>query len=374
MPIKKMYETEKGVYRKEAKYGSRDWFDDDPDDRLRQFTDKFAYVSGVAVKENPASPTAYEILVWVAFWTRWGQGAESGVFRFKAVDGSFIGRDMRGGPMNIYTLDKARNGADGKVYGVLMGGGITQDDYLTCNLDTMAWTSVDYPDPAGDWSYKKGAWAIDSERNLYLAVRSTSGILPDPHLRRGQIAVVELGTNQLVRKIDLVGDIEAIFTADNRVAYAVSQEGVATVFDYTTGQILGVMHFGTSPYKRHWSWDRVTKRILCVEETPDLLPEGSCTLRVLGYYAQPLPVGVTSPIPLAPARAGERVTVYTRAYGGAGEGITGVGVNFSTSNPAVGTLQPERQASDNNGVSLTYLNCLDDGPLDLTMFAEVPDA
>lgn len=344
MPLKQVFTSAPAVYRVDETPGSFDYWAGEPENFNRVYDEYLWWAAGVAVLDNPASPTHYEVLVLgmssTRYWPSWGFGA----MRFDGLTGEFLGWDTR---FKQYAVTDVSTGPDGNVWAVRQNHWIGKLDRTTGLFST----EIDLLDHYG--TNVSSFWASSAPICVDLANdRAITRLARDG---QNQLSICAHASGDALHQITVCGEAEQVFMADDRRAYCVSTRGVVTVFDYMTGQVLGVLDVGKSADPRRWAWDKTLKRILCFTHTPDDMPEGHCTAKLTGFYPTPVAAGMTPPIPLQIPRIDRQVPVHVRVYGAAGEGIAGAAVTFSLTDPAGGTLGPARVASDRNGTLRTYL-------------------
>lgn len=374
MPIRQVFESDPGTYRVGLRYG---WYEDawynSATDRQRLYDEYASEIDGLTVIENPESPSDYKIAAFIRTTERSSGtlgGLNTVVFLWSGRTGEFLGHDARYDRF-IYGHWDMTSGAKGVLVSYPRGG-ITNPQ-IHCKFVPEEMDFVDfhpknyyvgapYPLLYGG-EYLTPCVDEDADRAIYLG----SGT----YHASGEVAVYQESTGLFLYKFDLGGIGAHIFMADSPYAYVVTTQGTLVLLDYVEGKVLNVLHAGISQYPRKWTWDRYAKRILSIEFTPDILPNGDCTLRVKGLYPAPAAVAITNPIPLQAPAQGRRVEWVTRVYGGAGEGIPGVVVNYALDNPAGATVSPAQHTTDHNGNSRTFVTCTLAGDNELTATAEV---
>ena len=364
MPIKQVFESAPGVYRVGLRVGLPDAWAGTAD-QTRIYDEYLWWGNGLMVIENPESPTDYEIVFFCLNVERSAgllEGANTTALRFSGLTGEFIGHhDTNGFGWRDITV-----GANGSALAAWnwVGG----YDFIIYRFDPNTYTfSQAYPSGHFEGMHASKVPCVDEAEDIALFVDYAGNLL----FNSREVGIFRNSTGEFLYKIRVCGVTESIFMTDDRRAYVVANDGTLTLFDYTTGQILSVLHCGLSDYYRAWAWDRVAKRILCVEATPDTLPEGHCTLRVRGYYPIPVAHGMVGPIPLQAANVGRRVEVLTKVYGAVGEGISGALVNYSLGSMTGATLSPAQHATDLNGNSRTYVTHTLAGDKSVTATVEV---
>lgn len=358
MPIKQVYLSDPGVYRTLP-----DSYDPwaGTEDRDRIYDEYIWWVNGITVVENPESPTDYEIVFFALNRARITAGANVVAMRWSGLTGEFLGHDDRQAALGFTEFTSGNNGTTYATNRWI----IPDNSVHKFNPNTYQFELLHPP------SYYEGdpllatVPCIDEDADIALFISATT----NNALR--EIGVYRESTGAFLYKFRVCGVPESVFMADDRRAYTVSNDGTLTLFNYITGQVLSVLHCGVSDYKRVWTWDRISKRILCFERTPDEMPLGTCTCRVRGYYPVPVAHGLTGPIPLQAPRVGRRVEMLTKIYGAVGEGVPGVAVTYTLENPAGAVLSPAQHTTDLNGNSRTFVTSSLAGPNTLTVTAQV---
>lgn len=366
MPIKQVFESAPAVYRTGLRSGLTDpWAG--TADQSRIF-DEYLWQDvpwgGLFVIENLDSPTDYKIVFFALNVERSSgvmEGANFVALQWSGLTGEFLGHDDRLG----FQVSKFVTGARGTIRAT---SSWIIANHITYKLDPYAMALTE-EHPAGYYSGHNGLLlavpCVNEQADLALMINSS-----DHHDLR-EIAVHRESTGEFLYKFRVCGVPESIFMADDDHAYTVANDGTLTLFNYVTGKIIGVLHVGLSDYIRHWAWDRIAKRILCFELTPDVMPEGHCTARVTGYYPVPVPHGLAGPIPLQAPAVGRRVEWVSKVYGAAGEGIPGMLVSYSLESALGATLSPAQHTTDLNGNSRTFVTSSLAGDNSITASVEV---
>ena len=350
MPIKQVFESAPGVYRTGLRTGIIEdpWADTPERDRIY---DEYLWPSiswgGAFIIENPESPTDYQIaFVAINFERSTGIGEAANVVTmlWSGLTGEFLGHDTRLG-IGVF---KFQTGANGTIRGTRFW---IVPDSVVYKLNPITYELTE-THPYGFYEGSAQIASIpcvDEQEDIALFIGFS-----DVH-SLGEVAVHRESTGEFLYKLKVCGIPESIFMAEKPHAYVVATDGTLTLFNYVTGQVLGVLHAGLTDNLRYWTWDRVAKRILCFEITPDILPEGHCTSKFRGYYPISLAHGLAGPIPLQAPRIGRRVEMLTKVYGAAGDGIPGQVVNYSLETPTGTVVAPIQHTTDLNGNSRTYV-------------------
>ncbi|MCB1865176.1 MAG: hypothetical protein KDG50_07070 [Chromatiales bacterium] len=165
-----------------------------------------------------------------------------------------------------------------------------------------------------------------------------------------------------IRRIPVIGQGSDVFREDGTRCYAVSTTGILTLVNYASGEVLGVLGFGTQFEKAYgrvrFAWDRFYRRILVAIWTSDNA-DGSSTVKVEAYYPQSSVVGMSKPIPLAVPRKGRTVPLLVEVRGDAGEFVQAQMIDQVSSGQA--SVKPARKATDGYGCATFSMKCTDTG-------------
>ncbi len=299
--------------------------------------------------ESPNGPTS--IYIWTklhtSYWPSWG----TAYYRFDAKSGKFIKRIFgQAGNLGEWLLGKktmARSGAHwGESYfgdsllkmslgpsatasvgdepeddvsyswpGSAFGGGnVGSADIIPTGRFKNADNSPAFPFPIGFHVY-----AIDDMRNRFI------------HGFGRELGVWELTSGVLKYKTQMPDNIAAICLEDDDRCYILLGNRTLITYDYMRGEILGAVKVPSlldeSDYydnqKIAIAWDVTYRRLLVVEETPNDPATGASTMYVRGYRLVPIPVRLTTPIPLRAPRQGRQIPVLVQAVGDMNEGVSG---------------------------------------------------
>jgi hypothetical protein len=318
----------------------------------RIYDETMAWAGGLWVKQERTGFS--EIVVYASFaiykvaWPGWGFVVE----RFDGTTGEYLGRFVRntaaigGGGIGLTTRYIARS-PNGELWSV--GHGSLFIERL--DPETLLATGERY-----GWEYfgHTGIHRVIVDRAQDLFILRLYNTPPSA------ISIYRMSTGEKLREIFVAGgDIEDIFYEDATRVYAIAKNGLLTLVDYVSGEVLGVMRQKLQPGIESFatSWDPYLRRILFFEQTPDNT-DGSATSRIRGYYPVPIAVGLQTPVPLQVARRGRTVPVLTRAYGDTGDPITGLNLTRSYTGPGVILL--DRRDTDGRGRA--FFDCRCDGP------------
>lgn len=173
------------------------------------------------------------------------------------------------------------------------------------------------------------------------------------------IRVYALGSGSFIRDIWVSGDPEQIFAENENHAYVYCRNGILDLVDYVQGVVLSshraplppdTEYIGGGEGQQRFAYERRYRRLLSMVITFDGDGVNELrvnTTRVRGYYPVPLPVRITTPIPLKPPRKNRKTPVLVRLTGDVLEPISGVNVSASIS--GIGTLTVTNGVTDEFG-------------------------
>ena len=107
--------------------------------------------------------------------------------------------------------------------------------------------------------------------------------------------------------------------------------------DYMRGEILGAVKIPAlngakdgSPWSgSHIAWDTLYRRILVAQQLPNDPVTGQGQSYIRGFRQVPIPVRLTTPIPLKAPRQGRQIPVLVQAVGDMNEGVGGYNLNVT---------------------------------------------
>lgn len=378
MPIKKVFETEKAVYRLDPgpvprpggwvpDQGGYHYFWFNPIDNYRIYEEYFWYFRGLFTIKNPNYPGEFEIHLVSVMETDNYPSWSVVTAVWDGKTGKFLG--MRPG-VATYTTRQMFSDPNGTVWSV------SHFNYALVKNDLVNGTQTEHYVPWTAFGANIGAFvnlgvtsplAVDPAKDLLICRLSTDDAR--------QLSVCRFSTGDFLYQLNLVGAVKATFIADPPIAYAVEETGSLTAYDYVTGEVKGVLHTGLaagiwSYSDTAFTWDPFMRRVLYCHNPGDTLPDGDCNTTVQGFFPVPLPTGVTPPIPLRAPQKGKTVPVFSRAYGGVGEGIAGQDLTYTLE--GAGTVSPGRKATENNGTAVVQLTSTAAGPGSITSQTTVP--
>jgi hypothetical protein len=189
-----------------------------------------------------------------------------------------------------------------------------------------------------------------------------------------EVTVRELSTGNVLHRVRVAGIVEHIFPEDGTRVYVMSKSGLLTLVDYASGEPLGVFKVALDPPADNSSnqikvaWDRFLHRILVISHTAEAT-DGASTTQIKGYFPQPLPAGITDPLPLVMPIKGRSVPILTHVYGEAGEPISGKPVTATFTGPA--TSNTTVKGTDGFGDALFPTTATDAGLATINFSVEV---
>jgi hypothetical protein len=168
--------------------------------------------------------------------------------------------------------------------------------------------------------------------------------------------------------LPMATEIVYITLEDENRCYVLLQNRVVVLVDYVRGEILGAAKLPPlevgKPYGGdsgldvifdyvRMAWDRIHRRLLIIEATPDD-PPGVCTMRVRGFQMVPEPVRITVPIPLKVPRQGRKIPVLVQAMDDMNQGVGYYVVDAQVA----GSGSPVGMAvTDNRGAAIIQVAC-----------------
>ena len=193
-----------------------------------------------------------------------------------------------------------------------------------------------YLDAPG-WGYGailKGYY-IDETADLLIAYIQNN----DVNFDYSYVELRSFTSGAFIGKINACGVTQKIVPAGNGLIYCINEYGGVTLIDYLRKEALACFRLQTpTDIPVMWGtningigWDFMYKRLLTCFIVDDDPVTGACNTRVNGYYPNPIPVGLTQPIPLNMPRVGRETRFVSRAYGDAGEPISGVTATWGLS-------------------------------------------
>ena len=171
-----------------------------------------------------------------------------------------------------------------------------------------------------------------------------------------EVSVHQLSDGDTVRRIGVAGMVHSIAAESPGTCYVVATNGVISVVDYINGQILGVFRMTgqASFFNFAIAWDPVYRRALLCEVEDDAA-DGAATSTIRGYRPVPVPLALTPPLPIRTPRLGRTVPVIVRAYGDAGEGVSGI--RIAETETGSGTLLSAAEPTDELGYATVQERC-----------------
>lgn len=168
------------------------------------------------------------------------------------------------------------------------------------------------------------------------------------------IKVYELASGDFVQDIWISGDPEQIFAESDKHAYVYCRNGMLDLINYIDGRVVSsyrapfppdTEYIGNGVGQQTFCYERRYRRLISMTITAreDIEGVSHSTVRARGYYPVPLPVGLSTPIPLKPPRKGKKIPVVVRLHGDTLEPISGVNVSA--------TVDGEGELTITNGIT-----------------------
>jgi hypothetical protein len=325
----------------------------------RAFTD--------SLDEKYATPHSPEsIYLWAVMSQRSWHPAGNAMWRFDAKTGALIKRMYpRSAPLlhylvfqNMYTSRR------GRMWAVHLYGSSMREVFL----GATATASVgDEPAGRGDsWTYGTeiisdnrfnisgfGAAAIDDMATtpLFLSGDST-----------GSLRVFEWNSGKFLYSIEMPRGITAVCLEDEQRCYVMLNDQTLVLVDYFRGEILGAVKIPSLSGAKDgdaWggatiAWDSLYRRILVACQLPNDPVTGQGQSYIRGFRQVPIPVRLTTPIPLKAPRQGRQIPVLVQAVGDMNEGVGGYNLNVTVQGSGMLMGTP---VSDHNGNTIIQVLC-----------------
>lgn len=168
------------------------------------------------------------------------------------------------------------------------------------------------------------------------------------------VKVYELASGDFVQDIWVSGDPEQIFAESDKHAYVYCRNGMLDLINYIEGRVVSsyrapfppdTEYIGVGIGQQTFCYERRLRRLISLSVTAREEIDGASysTMRARGYYPVPLPVGLSTPIPLKPPRKGKKIPVVVRLHGDILEPISGVNVSA--------TVDGEGELTITNGIT-----------------------
>jgi hypothetical protein len=315
----------------------------------RLYTEAIAAVLGMFVRPQVTlgAEAVYHVLAITD--TIYSPGWNVVQWTFDAVSGEQISETWHQGLIAL-TTSQIGISPYGHVYRRYSPETIAEMDPLTFAEIGPLWEADHWTDGAST-AITVSAFMIDPIADLALLKTS-------PLNSNTQISVHRLSTGETIRKIGVAGFPATIVAETPGTCYVVATNGVVTVLDYLEGQILGVFKMPIDPaspiFDGGVAWDPVYRRLLVFEHVAENA-DGSAATRIYGYRPLPLPVALTPPLPIKAPRLGRTVPVIVRAYGDAGEGVSGIRIGAVET--GAGTLLSAAEPTDELGWATMQETC-----------------
>lgn len=164
--------------------------------------------------------------------------------------------------------------------------------------------------------------------------------------------------------------VVALALGDFNRLYVLCQNRVLILLDYIRKVVLGAVKVPSTANSSTFAlgtvvlgWDSKYKRVLIAEKVANNI-DGSCAVKVCGYYPVPVPVRLAKPIPLAPVRSGQKVKFLFQQVGDMNEGVLGSVLDVTVSGGS--TLLTQVPLSDNRGQTKVEVLCGDPGSVTMS--------
>jgi hypothetical protein len=276
-------------------------------------------------------------------------------WRFDGMTGAYLDRRVGlAGTLYDYQIHQARDGS------------LWRTSILGSFFEVDPQTFEEIPDTRQDPD-KYGAIELD----LPMVDRAQNLVVMASSNENRQIGVYNFTTGALVRRINIGGIAAAIVPEDARRCYVLTNDNLLNLIDYSTGVILSTLKMPdmeAGAADSILAWDRYLRRLLRFTWRANAV-DGACLSTIAGFYPVPIAVGLTNPIPLRPPRRGRAVPCLARAYGDAGEPISGLQLSAEASGDA--SIGGAPAATDDDGEAIVTLNCDAAGSATLDLSATV---
>jgi hypothetical protein len=298
--------------------------------------------------------------------------AGNALWRFDGKTGAFIKRMYpRSAPLFQYLVFASLvTSRLGRMYAIHLYGSSMRE----LILGVTATASVgDEPEGRGDsWGYGTevisddrfnisgfGACAIDDTPR---SLSNDSGDLFLSGKSTGLLSVFRWTTGEFLYSIQMPQGIKSICLEDNQRCYVMLTDQTLVLVDYMRGEIMGAVKIPTLTGAKDgdaWggatiAWDSLYRRILVAQELPNDPITGASTSYIRGFRQVPIPVRLTTPIPLKAPRQGRQIPVLVQAVGDMNEGVGGY--NLSVTVQGSGMLMGT-PVSDHVGNTLVQVLC-----------------
>jgi hypothetical protein len=182
------------------------------------------------------------------------------------------------------------------------------------------------------------------------------------------LSVFNWTTGKWIYDIPMPAAIANISLEDEGRCYCLMNNRTIILVDYLRGEILGAAKIPPLTTGKAYggdsgldvifdqvrmSWDRVYRRMLVIEQTPDNA-DGTSSMCVRGFRMVPEPVRVTTPIPLRVPRPGRTIPVYVQVVDDLNQGIGSYAVDVTVTGDGKLVGQP---ITDHLGHAIISVEC-----------------
>lgn len=175
--------------------------------------------------------------------------------------------------------------------------------------------------------------------------------------------------------LHMPGVIVGIALEDEKRAYVLCANRVLVLVDYVDNKVLGAVRMPSDIIGNIASssdvsicWDGLLRRLLYIEKVPNN-EDGSCAMVIKGYRMNPLPVRLTTPIPLEVPRKNRIIKVTSQLVGDMNEGVSGGIISAEVTNNGSLVGFP---ITDVHGRATIKVLCEGDGSVDVACSTEQP--
>ena len=315
----------------------------------RIYFEEIALVHGMFTIPQRTPTSQFVVCVQVTTNQTYFPGAGGRVFKWDGTTGEYLGGvDISVSIGELFAADVTQ-GQDGSLWQHTSYG---SDYFYERDPETFLAVpgSTRYATEFGSITMKYTM--VDRTNNIVVALTNndTAG---------NSISVFDFTTGDLLRRINVSGDVVQIVAEDDGKCFVISDNSIFNSVNYLTGDILSTLRTPTDvTANSRFAWSKQMKRFLAFEYVDDDT-DGAALSKVTGFYPVPIAAALTTPIPLRSPRAGRKVPVLLRVIGDAGEGITAGRPTVTVTGD--GTLSTAASTPDSAGDVLAYVNCTDAG-------------
>ena len=301
---------------------------------------------GITVLPEPLPTSPESIYVWCSMNTNAWPSFSFGYMRFNATDGTFVERFLQsGGGQSLFlsggviTSVGQRSEPTGAVKGNIWFKSIYLTEIQRIILGSTATTLVfDEPEKVDSWyttddivsvSHFQGAPDGDPNNFGLIAIDDSA---PNGgyflNCQNGTLYVYEWSSGAFIHYLTLPFQPVELALEDPGRVYVLNSNRVLYLLDYVRNEVLGVSKIppvltSNLDYFGSFTYDRIYKRILIAEQTPDDPDTGESTSIIRGYRMVPNPTRLTPPIPLKAPRQRRTIPVLVQALDDVNKGVGG---------------------------------------------------